>query len=124
MFSLDYVRYSAEYLKKAVALARAAGLEDNSLHAGEKSFVKDGLSVLTGRGEMIAYGSYEDDEYPGIAVDIELNGNIIGLVTSEVVVHEGNAIFSRVFANLDEDEITHNIEHTGETEEVQHADKA
>lgn len=122
MFVLDYKRYSAEYLKKAVEYAQNAGLVDSSPHAGEKSYLKDGLSVQTERGEMHAFTSYEWDEYPGISIDLELDGSIVGLATSEVVQPECNAVFTRVFANLDEDELTHNIRHTGNGMEVPHAD--
>lgn len=113
MFSVDYKTYSAEFVQKAVEQAIKAGLVDTHPKAGLKSYAKFGLTVSTPRGEMVAYSSYEDDDYPGIAVDIVLDETMVGVVTSEVVRPEGNKLFSRVFANTDEDEVTHHIQHTG-----------
>lgn len=80
MLAIDYKLYSESFVRQAVEAALAQGLLDKAPLAGGKSLAKFAISVQTPKGEMYANTSYEDDEYPGIIVDIVPGDNIIGLV--------------------------------------------
>lgn len=113
MFAIDHKTYSPNFIKQAVELAVKAGLSEDDPEAGKQSSVKDGLSVQTPVGEMTAFISYEDDDYPGIGIDLMPGDHIIGLATCEVDTAHDKELHTIVFADADDDNYSDIIVHYG-----------
>lgn len=113
MFVIDHKTYSSAFLKEAITLAGENGLADSDPDAGKFSTVKNGISVQTPIGEMTAFSSYEDDEFPGMGIDIKPGDHVIGLVTCEVDETKNNELHTIVFADADDDNYSDIIIHYG-----------
>ena len=114
VFVIDHKTYSGGFLKEAISLACKNGLADSDPDAGKRSTVRNGISVQTPIGEMTAFSSYEDDEFPGLGIDIKPGDHVIGLVTCEVDGTKDNELHTIVFADADDENYSDIIIHYGE----------
>lgn len=107
MFRIGNEEFSEGFVIEAIKNAKKQGLSADIKKAGQEILY---LINKTPRGTIMAYPSYEGDQYPGIAIDLEIeDGDIIGLSTTEVDTEQNNVLRAFLFEDMNQDDYTHEI---------------